>query len=165
MTSSNPSFPTQERDARVVAGHEAWTERATPLSGVAFGREDRKLSVEEFRSLLTRCDIRRPVDDPDRLAMMLEHANLVITARDNAAKLIGVARSLTDFSYCCYLSDLAVDDAWQSQGIGQRLIAETKRLVGPQCMVLLVSAPKPVGFYRHIGMEPITTGFMIRRDS
>jgi predicted N-acetyltransferase YhbS len=82
-----------------------------------------------------------------------------------AGRLIGVARSLTDFAYCCYLSDLAVDEAWQGRGVGRALVAETKRVVGPQSMVLLVSAPKPVSYYPRIGMEPVATGFIIRRDT
>jgi len=32
-------------------------------------------------------------------------------------KLIGVARSITDFHYACYLSDLAVYKEYQKQGI------------------------------------------------
>ncbi|MDB5687827.1 MAG: GCN5-related N-acetyltransferase [Rhizorhabdus sp.] len=59
-------------------------------------------------------DARRPVDDIDRIGRMLAHADLIIVAQDeDSGVLVGVARSLTDHSYCCYLSDLAVDRAYQ----------------------------------------------------
>ena len=42
---------------------------------------------------------RRPVDDPAIMTDMIKHANLVVTAWDGDL-LVGIARSLTDFSYC-----------------------------------------------------------------
>jgi len=151
-------------EARPIIGHAAWVALAAAPDGVALAREEGRLSIEEFRSVLLRCDIRRPVDDLDRLAAMLAHANLVVTARDGAGRLVGVARSLTDFAYCCYLSDLCVDEAWQGRGIGCALVAETKRIVGPHSMLLLLSAAKPMGYYPRIGMEPVANGFIIRRN-
>jgi predicted N-acetyltransferase YhbS len=78
--------------------------------------------------------------------------------------LVGVARSLTDFAYCTYLSDLCVDCAYQGRGIGRALVAETKRLVGPRSMLLLLSAAGPMTYYPHIGMEAVDNGFIMRRD-
>lgn len=98
-------------EPRPIVGHTAWTALAAAPDGVALAREEGRLSVGEFRSLLMRSDVRWPVNDPDRLAAMLVHANLVVTARDRTGQLVGVARSLSDFSYCCYLSDLCVDEA------------------------------------------------------
>ena len=95
---------------------------------------------------------------------MLRHANLVLTARDKDGALVGLARSLTDFSYCCYLSDLAVDKAWQGRGVGKALLYETKRIIGPQAMLLLLSAPDPMTYYPRIGMETVSNGFIIRRE-
>lgn len=88
---------------------------------------EKNLSVEEFTEVLVNSTLgeRRPIDEPDRIAKMLEHGNLIVTARFNG-KLVGVARSLTDFLYCTYLSDLAVDDQFQKQGIGKELIRLTK---------------------------------------
>jgi GNAT superfamily N-acetyltransferase len=122
------------------------------------------LAAEEFVGVLRRSGLaeRRPVDDPWWIAKMLEHGNLVVTARDRA-KLIGVARSLTDFSFCCYLSDLAVDRAYQEQGIGRRLIDETRRAVAPHSMVLLLAAPEAMSYYTHIGMPKIDNAFMYPR--
>jgi predicted N-acetyltransferase YhbS len=82
---------------------------------------------------------------------MCENANLIITARLDG-KLIGVARSMTDFGYCTYLSDLAVDREYQRKGIGKRLIEETKKQT-PQATLILLSAPAAVDYYPKIGMK------------
>jgi ribosomal protein S18 acetylase RimI-like enzyme len=106
---------------------------------------------------------RRPVGDPDRIARMLTGANLIITAL-HGTSVVGVARSLTDYAYCCYLSDLAVDRAYQGRGIGQRLIEETRRASGPETMCLLVAAPDSIGFYERIGMPSQSRAFMYPRE-
>ena len=148
----------------VLKGHAAWAALATPPAGVTFAREEGRLHVEEFQDVIRRSDLNRPLDDVFQLPAMLDHADLVVTARDGSGRLVGVARSLTDFAYCCYLSDLCMDDAWQGRGIGRALVAETKRIVSPHSMVLLLSAPKPMGYYPRIGMETVGNGFIIRRD-
>ena len=137
---------------------------ATPPSGITIAREEGRLGAPEFIDVLRKSTIRRPLDDVGRVTEMLRHANLVLTARDDAGALVGVARSLTDFSYCCYLSDLAVDKAWQGRGVGKALLYETKRIIGPQAMLLLLSAPDPMTYYPRIGMESVTNGFIIRRE-
>jgi predicted N-acetyltransferase YhbS len=113
---------------------------------------EKNLTVSEFKTLLEKSTLaeRRPVNEPDRLAKMLEHGNLIVTARDNG-NLIGIARSLTDFLYCTYLSDLAVDEAYQKQGIGKELIRQTK-LATPQAMLILLAAPKAIDYYPKVGM-------------
>ncbi len=110
------------------------------------------LSAEEFRDVLIRSTLgeRRPVDDPDRLRSMLKHANLIVTARDGKL-LVGISRALTDFSYCTYLSDLAVDKAYQRRGIGKELIRRTK-LEASQAKLILLSAPAAIDYYPKIGM-------------
>lgn len=110
------------------------------------------LSVEEFTEVLINSTLgeRRPVSEPIRIAKMLEHGNLIVTARFNG-KLIGVARSLTDFLYCTYLSDLAIDEKHQKQGIGKELIRQTK-LASPNAKLILLAAPKAVTYYPKIGM-------------
>ena len=92
---------------------------------------------------------RRPVDDPGRMKLMLHNANLVVTAWDGVL-LVGIARSLSDFSYCTYLSDLAVRLSHQRQGIGRELIRRTQEQ-GGQAAVILLSAPKAVDYYPRIG--------------
>lgn len=111
------------------------------------------LSATEFVSVLRRSTLaeRRPVDDPERIALMLKHANLIVTARDESGLLVGVSRALTDFSFCCYLSELAVDVAFQKQGIGKELIRRTHEAAKPAKLILL-AAPAARGYYPHIGM-------------
>jgi GNAT superfamily N-acetyltransferase len=115
---------------------------------------DREITLDavEFRDLLVESTLgeRRPIDDLERLKMMVRHANLIVTARANGL-LVGVARSLTDFAYCTYLSDLAVRKAFQKQGIGRELIRQTK-LLSPQAKLILLSAPAAVEYYPRIGM-------------
>lgn len=110
------------------------------------------LSVEQYRTLLNRTTLgeRRPLNESERVESMLKHANLIISAWDKD-ELIGVARSLTDFSYCCYLADLAVRDDYQKQGIGQVLIQQTQNALHPKAKLILLSAPQAVDYYPHIG--------------
>jgi GNAT superfamily N-acetyltransferase len=125
------------------------------------------LSVEDFISILDRSGLaeRRPVEDAERLARMLEQADLILEARDEeTGTLVGVSRAITDFAYCCYLSELAVDRAYQGQGIGQRLIEATREAAGPESMCLLVSAPAAKSFYQKIGMPHSDSAFMYPRE-
>lgn len=119
---------------------------------LVYQREE-ALPIEEFRDLLLDSTLgaRRPVNDLDRLRMMVRNANLVITARDDG-RLVGVSRSLTDFTYCTYVSDLAVCVSRQKRGIGKELIRHTK-LAAPQAKLILLSAPAAVDYYPHIGMK------------
>ncbi|MEM1136514.1 MAG: GNAT family N-acetyltransferase [Bacteroidota bacterium] len=114
---------------------------------------ERHLTVEEFRMVLVNSTLgeRRPIDEPDRLQKMIEFGNLIITARNNG-KLIGISRSLTDFVYCTYLSDLAVDKLYQKRGIGKVLIRYTK-LAAPKAKLILLSAPEAISYYPSIGMS------------
>jgi len=116
-----------------------------------FQREE-TLDAGEFRDVLVESTLgeRRPVGDQKRLEMMVKHANHIVTARAGGV-LVGVARSLTDFAYCTYLSDLAVRKSWQRQGIGRELIRQTK-LHAPRAKLILLSAPAAVEYYPRIGM-------------
>jgi hypothetical protein len=91
------------------------------------------------------------VTEPERLARMLEHGNLINTARDNG-RLVGVSRSLTDFTFCTYLSDLAVDEAYQKHCISREMIRQTK-LAEPDAKLILLSAPAATRYYPRIGMK------------
>ena len=93
---------------------------------------------------------RRPVDDRERMAAMLRNANLVVTAWD-ANLLVGIARSLTDFSYATYLSDLAVRASHQRSGIGKELIRRTQQAGGLHTRLILLAAPAAVDYYPHVG--------------
>jgi GNAT superfamily N-acetyltransferase len=123
----------------------------------------RGITASEFIDLLRRSTLaeRRPIDDPDTIQAMLCHSNLLCTAWDGA-KLVGVARSLTDFKYCCYLSDLAVDLAYQRQGIGRELIACTKARLGANALLILLAAPKAERYYPRIGFDAHRSAWVIR---
>lgn len=115
------------------------------------------LDHHEFRDVLVRSTLsaRRPVEDLERLKMMLTQADVVVTARTAGGTLIGISRAITDYSFCCYLSDLAVDVAHQGGGIGRALINETHRHAGVHTTLYLVSAPAAESYYPHIGMTHV----------
>ena len=129
-------------------------------------RNDAKISSTDFIDVLKRSTLsaRRPVDEPQRIATMIEHGNILITAWSGNI-LVGVSRALSDFSFCCYLSDLAVDEAFQHQGIGKKLIEETHKVAGKNTMLILLSAPAAVSYYPKIGMERFTDCFIIKRKT
>jgi GNAT superfamily N-acetyltransferase len=113
------------------------------------------LSSEEFIDVLRRSTLaeRRPVEQADTISAMLANADVIVTARTAAGLLVGVSRAITDFVYCTYLSDLAVDENYQCQGIGRELIERTHRAVGVETTLILLAAPKARSYYPHIGME------------
>ncbi len=122
---------------------------------------ENNLSVTEFRDVLMRSTLgeRRPIDDNDRLEKMCKNADIMLTARFEG-KLVGVARSLSDYAYATYLSDLGVDVEFQHLGIGKRLIAETKKLV-PEGKLILLAAPTARAYYPKIGMTQFEYSFYI----
>ncbi|MFF7076578.1 GNAT family N-acetyltransferase [Streptomyces lavendulae] len=110
------------------------------------------LDVEEVLGLYRASTLaeRRPVDDVERFTRMLAGANLVVTARTDEGRLIGIARSVTDGAYATYLSDLAVDAAYQSKGVGRELIRVTGE-AAPQATIILLAAPAAVDYYPRVG--------------
>lgn len=112
--------------------------------------------------LYDQAPLKRPTDDPQRIARMYEHADVVVSAWDGE-QLIGVARSLTDFHFCCYLSDLAVNPDYQGAGIGRQLVALTQAAIGPQCMLLLLSVPTAMEYYPKVGFTKADNAFYIPR--
>jgi len=125
-------------------------------------RADNTYSILEIIGLYDSAGLNRPTQDMERIADMYRHSNLVITAWDGAL-LVGVARSVTDFYYSCYLSDLAVRKEYQRQGIGRQLVLQTKEMIGDRCMLLLLATPSAIEYYPKIGMETVNNGFIIKR--
>ena len=117
-------------------------------------RDNATISAEQAIDLYKRSTLgeRRPIHNVQTFTDMLNNANLTITAWDGET-LMGISRSLTDFSYVAYLADLAVDEKYQRSGIGKQLIEETKARLGPECMIVLLAAPKANEYYGHIGFE------------
>ncbi len=126
------------------------------------------LARSEFRRVLVESGLGtiRPVDDPARLQAMLDNAGLIVTARLDTAErpLVGVARSITDGAWCCYLSDLAVCGPAQRMGIGQGLLDETRRQLGPRVALVLISVDDALGFYERAGMTRLRNAFWRRRE-
>ncbi|MBZ9796953.1 GNAT family N-acetyltransferase [Mesorhizobium sp. ES1-4] len=133
---------------------------------VLYAREP-GLDVDDFRRVLVDSGLGeiRPVDDAARLRAMLSGADLVVTARlDIEGKpLIGVVRAMTDFSWVCYISDLAVSARAQGLGVGKGLMDEARQQLGPSVAISLVSVPDAVGFYERIGMKRMPDAFWFSR--
>lgn len=140
--------------------------RMSDSPSIRYAREQ-TLDVIEFRRVLVESGLGaiRPVDDEPRLKDMLAAANLIVTARLERpdGPLVGVARCITDFSWCCYLSELAVSKAAQGLGVGKGLLDEARRQLGPTVALILASVPEAIGFYERAGMAPLPHCFWYRR--
>jgi GNAT superfamily N-acetyltransferase len=132
-------------------------------------RAEPDLSPRDFVDLLRRSTLaaRRPVDEPGTIAAMLANASIVLAARmaDPEGQLVGVARAISDFAYCTYLSDLAVDQAYQRQGIGRELIRRTHEAAGLNTTLVLLAAPDARTYYPHIGMQAHDSCWIIPRQA
>ena len=122
------------------------------------------LTVELAIDLYNRSTLgeRRPVHRPDVFQGMLQNASVTVTAWDGE-RLVGIARTLTDFTYVAYLADLAVDAAYQRQGIGKQLIQETRQRLGHECRVVLLAAPQANDYYAKLGFEHNPRAWMSRQ--
>lgn len=123
------------------------------------------ISCDQFIELLQVSGLaeRRPVHNHACMQGMIENSNLVVTAWDGSV-LVGIARSMTDFHYACYLSDLAVDRNYQKTGIGKQLQHITQQQLGPECKLILVSAPAANTYYEKIGYENNPRCWILGRD-
>ena len=121
------------------------------------------LKTEDIIEVFDSSGIIRPTDNPARIRKMFDNSNLVISAWDKD-KLVGISRSVTDFSYCCYLSDLAVHKDYQSLGIGKELIRLTETNIGESKMLLLLSAKPAMEYYPKVGFDKVDCGFIIKRE-
>jgi len=118
---------------------------------------------EQIISVYSNAGLSRP-KDPGRIRKMYENSNLVVTAWHDET-LVGVARALTDFSWCCYLPDLAIDNNYQKRGIGARLIDLVKEQIGKECMLVLLSVPGAMDYYPRIGFTKQEGCFIINRSA
>ena len=118
-------------------------------------------AVDKVMELYADAGLKRPMDK-NRITRMYSHSNLIVTAWDKT-KLVGISRALTDFCYCCYLSDLAVRRKYQHHGIGRELIRLTKDKIGDETMLLLLSAPAAMEYYPRVGLAKVENGFILQR--
>src|SRR3954468_3558800 len=137
------------------------------MSQTIIYQQEPTLSSAEFIDVLTRSTLaeRRPVADARIVADMLANADLLLTARTRSTLLVGISRAITDFSYCTYLSDLAIDVAFQRRGIGRELIRRTHEAAGLHTALILLAAPKARGYYPHIGMSGHDSCWVIPRQA
>ena len=131
------------------------------ISGITYKR-DALITASQAADLFVRSGINRPANDLPRIEKMLSGANLTWTAWDDET-LVGIARTLTDFAWCAYLSDLAVDTAYQKAGVGRLLVEKTRETLGPDVALVLLAAPGAMEYYPKIGFEPAPNAFLIRR--
>jgi GNAT superfamily N-acetyltransferase len=153
-----------ERPARIELDRIGRSIRASSkMTDVAYQVEP-GLGADEFLDVLGRSTLaeRRPVDEPETIRAMLRNADVIVTARVGG-KLVGVSRAISDFAYCSYLSDLAVDVAHQRRGIGRELIRRTHEAAGPGTTLILLAAPGARTYYPHVGMDPHDSCWIIPR--
>lgn len=119
---------------------------------ITYARED-DLGVDDYLTVLGASGLaaRRPADDRDRVAAILAGSDLIVTARDETGRLLGLTRSITDFAISCYCADLAVNRDWQGEGIGTALLRATKELLGDGVTLVLIAAPDAEGYYKRAG--------------
>jgi len=124
-----------------------------------------KIEIKTIKDLLFNADYLPIFDmnDDHRLQKMFAHANLIVSAWSHD-RLIGIARSLCDFTYCCYLSDICVDKEFRNLNIGKKLIEITKEKAGKECKLILHSSQEALNFYNKIGMKRISEAFIIQRE-
>jgi len=120
------------------------------------------LHSKEVSDVFKSSGIKRPADDLDRIQRMIDNADVNISAWDRD-KLVGIARAITDFTYCCYLSDLAVCKEYQKTGIGTELVERLRNHLGEEVSLLLLSAPTAMEYYPRIGFEKTEKAFLIPR--
>lgn len=127
-------------------------------------RINEKLHAKDVISVFRSSGIVRPVDDEKRIQSMLDNSNLVVSAW-NGAELIALARSVTDYAYCCYLSDIAVKKEHQKFGIGRTLIELTQEAIGEETMLLFLSNITALEFHPKKGFEKVENGYIIKRKT
>ena len=123
---------------------------------------DRAPGVDQVIDLYHSAGLERPITDRARMATICENTPFWATAW-LGEQLVGVARCLTDFRFCCYLSDLAVREEHKRQGVGKQLLALTRQHLGEECMILLLSVPAAMEYYPMSGMSAVDDGFAWQR--
>ena len=124
--------------------------------------ESKQVSATDVATVFKNSGIKRPYEDLERIQKMINNADVLITAWIDG-KLIGVARAITDFSYCCYLSYLAIDKEYQKQGIGKELVNRVQQIIGDECSLILISSPIATEYYPQLGFSKNDKAYSIAR--
>ncbi|GAA1949916.1 GNAT family N-acetyltransferase [Kitasatospora viridis] len=129
----------------------------------------------EFLALYASVEWTGYTEDPERMLRGLVNSHLVLTARDGAGTLLGMARTISDDAAVCYVQDLLVHPGHHRAGIGRALVEELKERYRHCRFVLLSteaeSAPggaRNHAFYRSLGFlslaEKQMAGFGLPRN-
>ena len=123
------------------------------------------ISTDQFIDLLNSSTLgeRRPIDDRECIDGMLSNSNITVSAWEGSI-LVGIARSVTDYNYACYLSDLAVNKQYQKLGLGKKLQILTQEQLGPKCSIVLTAAPAANSYYEKIGYSRYVDCWVLERD-
>ncbi|MCL6633953.1 MAG: GNAT family N-acetyltransferase [Alicyclobacillus herbarius] len=121
------------------------------------------VTAEEAVCVYRTSGLRRPCEDTERIQFMLNHADLLVSARDNG-RLVGIARALTDFRFYCFITDLAVDADYQKQGIGKGLLQTVQRELGEEVSLVLLSSERAMTYYPHIGFHKAENAWVLPRQ-
>src|SRR4030095_6107469 len=124
---------------------------------------DKAFTAADLSQVFANSGIKRPFQNLERLQKMIDNADIMIGAWDGD-RLVGVARAITDFAYCCYLSDLAVDKEYQRLGIGKKLVEQLRETLGPEVSLVLLTAPTAVEYYPRIGFTHSDKCYLIARE-
>jgi GNAT superfamily N-acetyltransferase len=123
---------------------------------------DKKPTTDQIIELYNNAGLPRPTNNRERIQKMYDNSNLIVSAWHNDL-LVGVSRSITDWVWSCYLSDLAVREDYKKEGIGKKLINLTKEKVGDESMILLLSVPTAMEYYPKVGFIKQESSFIINR--
>ena len=121
------------------------------------------LTVQQVHDPYQQTHFDKPIAGAARLQVMIDETQLVLSVWDDE-HLIGFARCLTDFEYCCYLSDILILPAYEGHQIGRQLIATLQAYIGPRVTLSLRAADSAVGFYERINLPHADNMFRIGRE-
>ncbi|WP_154992572.1 GNAT family N-acetyltransferase [Priestia megaterium] len=120
------------------------------------------ISAKEVANVFKSSGIKRPVNELGRIERMIKNSDINLTAWDNQ-QLVGIARAITDYSYCCYLSDLAIHKDYQNKGIGKELVQRLQDILGEEVALILLASSVAMDYYSHIRFEKSENAFRIPR--
>jgi len=110
-----------------------------------------ELSIEQVLSIYDKSGLSRPKDTRS-VMNMIKNAQVIVTAWEGQ-QLVGFLRALTDFSFDCYINDLAVDKDYQHHGIGRELVLRLMELLDEKTLVFLISTPQATNFYTKMSFQ------------
>ena len=134
------------------------------MQKISFSSE-KKITAQQYIALLSQTSLgeRRPIEEVNKIETLLQNSNLLISAW-SGDELVGIARCVTDFAFCCYLSDLAVSDQYQKLGIGKQLIQYVQTSIEKGCILILLAAPQAQGYYPKIGFTQHHSAWIKKSD-